>query len=1827
MKKLFFLLMTVVCALLYAPPASAWTVYLDPANVGDNPTVHLYGGDGDVAEWASKPTMKKASDGRWYYDSDLALSEKGYAKTKTPGYVIFVKSDGTQTKGDNALSFTNGYTYTWDGNGGSTPSGSEWTEYTIYVDKGNVSWSNIYLYLSSQKSKVAPADLGQTDVTSTASTKFTLVSGSVYKISFATGGTAPAAMFHDGTNQWNSHQTEDIGALANNHLYKLTANGSNKAKVSDDGVYNPVSVTSVELLKDGVSIASDHGSYQFSLNGLKGTEKFLIKVNYDNSTSKTYTVSSGTSLTEGSTPFALDSKIINTVMIVRFSGTAATSYTLTGTDSDAVTSVTLDGASPIVKTSAPYTFTGVANDESGYTVIVKTKRDTEGTSYTFTNSAATAGNYTLTPGETPFHVDASLAKFNATVTVNSSTLKATSITIANPAAVITEVSIVSHDGSQNYTLTSKDGGLTWTGHSKVKAYDGAMGSLDSGDNAAYKKSAAYHIAVKNAGVDEKWYYNSSDTGLSKETTYSSNWRKATGTEFFRFANAGNETDYQFTVTLSTDKKSIASFRYKEYEAPAAEVYMPLSEKDFVNNDGTPRPHYFIVGQRTADWCLQPEWELAVNGNTATLSGRFMYQGYFGIAMVDNYDDYVMQRYTLYYRKTDVNACKGSTSGSQTITLSNNQISGAIDYGNKDKYTHNGDNSIRWQATAHIYWTNNDDPNNGNWEYTGSGTDFNAQSMKVSKPALLTGVTLTLSNGIPQSVKFDYDFSEAIIAANKSMTLVGSNIRYVGNYDFGKTQKNLDEMGRAWNGGLQKVTGWANSWIQSDAQGRPYVDGRGNTVYLTAYDKNWLTQHTTVFYNKDKDLIYDSESVTFLPPTAYDDYDKDTYKWLYTAHPATSQNIGGGTSISLKDGASTYSYKEVFPNYYGTTTSALNNSNWQCLVIKDMWLQGKFKVWSGGGGAIKTGWEGITDYGNATNAFQWAFENGGHGLATTYKCISGFDLTTANGGNVTLYPTLRDVNGADFSTTAQESQGDATYDPQMKFYSRVVLWYNPTTGFKNSVLQFIEPIAEPVIQARYNTNARKKLRYNWWINIPEGDTSHDDKMVTEYKVYRLNPDGSEKLVETGNANRKVSAMKTENTALAFNDPESLTPGKYRYRVEAMIGGAWKKQLSNELPIHETRVPVTAEARQQMEGENSSLYTFNVELNVEPIADYLDDAASETKTVRDMMKYYVITADNATAARLSAATTKPFTLSQASANQVIVATGEYLPAGTWYYKQEIADKNAPAMTFVWKNVTPNKTTSGALLKRWTDDKKTTLAEINGNDAADYGFSVYLVSEDGEIPEWSILQFDAAPASTEVVAPASKLTVNSIALKKATERTLAKKSHNPMLTETHTDHLSGTRLLALEDDAREYKFENHIVYNRLNEVAADAGISALDVTDEVIANNSITYDIYVTKAETALSSTLSDASAHASLEGVDNKAIDMTLYDLPLNNITKVKAIDGTHEEILDGSASTYDSHLMVTYNVGGKLFVNDSDNADRDIQFNPGLDTFNPTAGSTALSRYKGEYYHNGKNPTNPNVKPCECDDPNCEPHKEHLGYFAHGVVDFTLGGIDNDSKNAYVSFHAQQPYYSHSAHNNGCYKEDNGWYKHSFAGTRAANGGKPVANWNNDLTANGRYLDGYEEYTEGDWEDKNDWSTIAVTKQHLPLHINPIYQFNSETDYNRGTINDNRTVLTAKFSVICPIVNPGKMSVEVKASASSAARRADAVPSRDFDSVYLMGVSKSVDVNLNGLQTTGVDDITIDIPADAVDAEYYNLQGIRIAHPAKGQIYIVRQGDQVSKVLY
>ncbi|MDE7442942.1 MAG: hypothetical protein K2M65_02140, partial [Muribaculaceae bacterium] len=62
---------------------------------------------------------------------------------------------------------------------------------------------------------------------------------------------------------------------------------------------------------------------------------------------------------------------------------------------------------------------------------------------------------------------------------------------------------------------------------------------------------------------------------------------------------------------------------------------------------------------------------------------------------------------------------------------------------------------------------------------------------------------------------------------------------------------------------------------------------------------------------------------------------------------------------------------------------------------------------------------------------------------------------------------------------------------------------------------------------------------------------------------------------------------------------------------------------------------------------------------------------------------------------------------------------------------------------------------------------------------------------------------------------------------------------------------------------------------------------------------------------------------------------------------------------------------------------------------------------------------------------------------------------------------------------------------------------------------------------------------------------------------------------------------------------------------------------LGNLSRTITLTLTGA-TTGIDFITAD---DQIEAQYYNLQGVRIDNPVAGQIYVVIRGQKATKELY
>lgn len=151
----------------------------------------------------------------------------------------------------------------------------------------------------------------------------------------------------------------------------------------------------------------------------------------------------------------------------------------------------------------------------------------------------------------------------------------------------------------------------------------------------------------------------------------------------------------------------------------------------------------------------------------------------------------------------------------------------------------------------------------------------------------------------------------------------------------------------------------------------------------------------------------------------------------------------------------------------------------------------------------------------------------------------------------------------------------------------------------------------------------------------------------------------------------------------------------------------------------------------------------------------------------------------------------------------------------------------------------------------------------------------------------------------------------------------------------------------------------------------------------------------------------------------------------------------------------------------------------------------------------------------------------------------------------------------------------------------------------------------------ESYTKG---GDMDWSTAALMEGKLPVFVNT----------NCTSVDENPAV-TYEIYAHYPLysINGG---VRVPASEhdlgfeSGDQNRAAARAAVDGAKVSTIVQFRTYNDPEFDQETTGVESVAADMTADG-DAEYFNLQGVRVAAPEKGCIYIVRQGNKVAKIRF
>lgn len=1214
----------------------------------------------------------------------------------------------------------------------------------------------------------------------------------------------------------------------------------------------------------------------------------------------------------------------------------------------------------------------------------------------------------------------------------------------------------------------------------------------------------------NAGLKIK--DNASNTWYGVSTTFSPSNLSST------LSTLGDNAGYNFssstnswTIIWSANANSLTFI-------DESAINMPLKPADFANG----KAHYFIVGTRMADWRLQPEWELTVSedGTTATIDDRLFYAGRMAIAKVTNYYDYITHRYTLYSNP----GYYVNTSNHSDIALSDKGTKSCIRYSNS-----NSDHA---------------DPADGLWfTYENNGKPEES-TILTSHPTYVKQVVVTLSNGVPSKLSFNNptcNQADLNLTNEYTFSLVGSNIGYDGYTDQDAFKTPLDAQSGF------NVKNWQEAWIQYDPEsGEPYIDANGDAIYQTCFQKSWLVNHPTKFLDAsgEKPFEYTSRSITFTNVNSYTDAElnADPYRDLYARYAVLYDDNGNkiantGSDRILGDNEGLYS--PTNENNMADKDETDRTADWQCFVVKDMWMSKQFKVWTGWGGANKTQDESGTNTADA----RWYYENGGH-----YAEGKDYPIKASN-KNDRFYATWRDRNGADFQI------GNGT---DRVYFKRVIVWYDAKTGtFEHSAIQLITELGGPNIYI--GREDKNHLHYTY--SIPEENDELANVKVKEYYIYRFMVD------EAGNEIEGTRILVKSGTGLTVDpeyvagnaviDANEVSAGTYKYEIAvvyhgndaaAIEDGTTRIAYSNEISIYEASVPVTATAVQQRDSEGR--YSFNIELNANIKSSALDKTTTNGKAVKDLAKYYTVVVTDETLALLNAGTSieaDGAAKSFAKGNVKVADAGEVKTLSNVNYMQfNVPTGDAKDMpTVVFHNIDPSKT---------------------------YPFDVYLTSEDGDIDDFAQLNFDVAKTTATLVIPAPAIAFEDVTLK--VHGTDLDGETDPSLMPLGSHRYLGTwqnPKIGLTDP---------IHYRGVNYATTTGAIGALNVTDEVVNNWTINYDININDTYTYSNevNSLKDANNH-----INNTVA--TLEYFPIDFATEAVAT----ENAKDGRAyTTYnnakeDYLASITANYSRSNISTSSNGNGSAFSYTPafeGMVIDNGATQNTARLYDAGSHYHSTSN--------------NVDIYHAH-SYDAIMQVSWTL----NNDLHKYIGVYAAAQGMNCAGH----YITPNDGYWHMHIPSTVLSDAY-VTEYSKNVEVLAKI--GYNSYS-AQYDEANNWALLATKNNHMPIKVHNVWSGNT-------TINSNAKIditTTTNYPVL--VMNQPSMTIGNAQIASN-----------ETPSLKVVAIPTTTTVTLtsaNVFTLTGVEDIMIDTDSDA---RYYNLQGVEVEKPSNG-VYIMVKGQKATKV--
>lgn len=525
---------------------------------------------------------------------------------------------------------------------------------------------------------------------------------------------------------------------------------------------------------------------------------------------------------------------------------------------------------------------------------------------------------------------------------------------------------------------------------------------------------------------------------------------------------------RYTITVNWATKTLTAIC--TYVPPTG-THMPLNSADFANG----KKHYFLVGERMGEWHLQPEWEFQEKDGNLVLEGRYIYNGGFAVGVVDNFKDYVHHTFTYYCENKAVNS-----ESAITLPTTGNIYEKGVGVGNTrfnpdDRYYSAFDESVPTGDNNPRYWQ--------------------------GRGVYMSTITLTLNGDKPATLQFTKGEDEDA-AKNRVFTLVGDNIynrNYCNTTGTGKTTMK--------NRGFANMDGWQEGWIQYDpTTNEPYVDARGEYLYHTSFTPDYLMTHPVNFNQKlpdNSDFSYTSNNVQFVEYHNLPSLDSDPYKDFYekafaggrTIKPNDTERISLGDSYDFFADVECVEYSEA--DYTGNVVAdnrTTSGVNWNCYVVRDMWVGGEIKFWTGWGGNDKK-----TEGNGNSNGAAWHGPNGGPDVKEKDRyTVKGYDVKS--GQTAVLYKNVRNRNDTNYKVS----------DGKPVYFNRVVLWFNNEAGVNKSYIQFIQESAGPAIFAKVTNNGKEGkenkdnyITYNWYLNESQTGVEEDYEVISyEIRRYRV-----------------------------------------------------------------------------------------------------------------------------------------------------------------------------------------------------------------------------------------------------------------------------------------------------------------------------------------------------------------------------------------------------------------------------------------------------------------------------------------------------------------------------------------------------------------------------------------------------------------------------------------------------------------------------------------------------------------------------------------------------